>query len=276
MPNLPQVPNSNNSEIVEKAATTPSFLLHEPVTFKKDLVKGRWGLLMFIIFIMSFSLTLSGYFAFQKVKLAMVTKPLTQVVKTEEFKNPPNIYNIRFPNDHSQKAFMDKLALAKEEKDKSKRYTLLEDTFVMLAGIYSADQSSETRLLLQQYKVYMKQTYPDEVRARDSIYKITCLDLLCGKEAYPYEIIKIRDEINVNNSLSDVARREILDLLKIAALQTEKNVQGGYYLNALSALYSQFEVARNEKTKVSYEGLLAYVQKTYPETKIPDSILVTK
>lgn len=275
MPSLPQIPNPNNSEIMEKAGTSPGVFLRQPVELKRDFWRSLQGALVFVVFFTSFSLTLFGFFAFEKVKSVVAGQaPLLQAAKTEEFKYPPNISDVIFPNDISKKKFMDKMTAASKEKDKGKRYKILEEGFVTLAGLYSQDQNSDTRIILQQYKVYMEQMYPGEMQARGSVYKILCLDILCGKENYPAEIAKIKDGINSNDSLAEPAKRGILDILKNAALQTDKNVQSVYYLNALSAIYSQFEVAKNEKTKVSYEELLAYIQKTYPDTKIPDSILV--
>ncbi len=275
MPSLPQIPNPNNSEVMEKAATSPGVFLSQPVQLRRDFWRSLQGILVFVVFFSSFSLTLFGFFAFEKVRFAVAGPASSQqAAKTDEFGYPPNVGDLKFPSDISKKKFMDKMTAASKEKDKDKRYKILEDGFVMLSGMYSADQSSQTRIILEQYKVYMTQNYQEESRERDSVYKIICLDLLCGKETYPAEIVKIKDEINANGSLGEPAKQEILDILKDAALQTDKSVQSVYYLNALSAIYSQFEVAKNESTKVSYEELLAYIQKTYPDIKIPDSILV--
>ncbi len=186
---------------------------------------------------------------------------------------PINVADINFPSGFQQDIFLKNLQEAGKTRNYRERYKLLADDYSRLLGFYTGDHDPKTRKVLEQYAQYMVNTYPEH--AQESIYTVPCFDSGCGTAKYPQEIQKIKADLEAA-SASATLRDELSRDFEAAALSSDKNFQWSEYINALSAVKSAYDLDKNEVTLSIYKELAAFIEKIYPDYKIPPQIRIGK
>ncbi|KKR50888.1 MAG: hypothetical protein UT84_C0005G0034 [Candidatus Curtissbacteria bacterium GW2011_GWA1_40_16] len=185
------------------------------------------------------------------------------------FSPPINVAEVNFTSEFQQDIFLKNFQDAGKTSDYQERYRLLLDNYSRLLGFYAGDHDPKTRKVLEQYAQYMISYYPE--RAQESIYTVPCFDSGCGTAKYPQEIQKIKADIE--QASASAGLKESLDKnFDAAALSSDKNFQWSTYVNALSSVKSVYDKNKDEATLSIYKELAAFIEKAYPDYKIPPQI----
>lgn len=191
--------------------------------------------------------------------------------KVGELVPPINVAEINFPSEFQRDIFLKNFQDAGKTGNYQERYKLLQDDYSRLLGFYTGDHDPKTRKVLEQYAQYMINNYPEH--AQERIYTTPCFDSGCGTAKYPDEIKKIKDEVaggNFDNTFKDGLDKSF----EAAALSSDKNLQWSTYINALSSVKSYYDVGKSEAVLALYRQLAAFIEKTYPDFKIPPQIRI--
>lgn len=180
---------------------------------------------------------------------------------------PINVADVNYPSDFQRDIFLKNFQDAAKTGDYSARYKLLENDYIRLLGFYSGDHDPKTRKVLEQYVQYMISNYPE--RAQESIYTVPCFDSGCGTAKYPDEVKKIKGEIDASTAFDKSVKESIDKDFEAAALSSNKNFQWSTYVNVLSAVKSVYDKNKDETILATYKELVAFIDKTYPEFKVP-------
>lgn len=196
--------------------------------------------------------------------------PGSQSNKVGPFVPPINVADVNFTSDFQRDIFLKNFQDAGKTSDFQTRYKLLQDDYTRLLGFYTADHDPKTRQVLGQYAQYMINNYPEH--AQEGIYTLPCFDSGCGKASYPAEIKKIMDEVAANDSLDKSFKDNLNKSFEEAVLSSNKNFQWSTYVNALSSVKSLYGKSKDQATLSIYNELAAFIQKAYPDYKIPPQI----
>lgn len=180
---------------------------------------------------------------------------------------PINVADINYPSDFQRDIFLKNFQDAGKTSDYQQRYKLLQDDYSRLVGFYTGDHDPKTRNVLEQYAQYMISNYPES--AQESIYTVPCFDSSCGTAKYSDEVKKIKGEIDASDAFDKSVKGSIDKDFEAAALSSNKNFQWSTYVNVLSAVKSVYDKNKGETILAIYKELVAFIDKTYPEFKVP-------
>lgn len=273
MPKLPERQNERDFELMDKPAWNRG-------TFAENKAKSTFGINTFkfpkkflLLLIVLAVISVGAYLGLKKF-LPLIDDQKSQVSPSaaQKIEYPFDVASVQFTSEMARKTFLDNFQKASLEKDSKAKYKLLEANFLTLKGLYISTQSSQYRVNLEKFKTYMEKYFPKEVSQDPAVYNVSCLDLLCGTPAYPDEINAIKAEVDVNSSIAENAKVDISQNFKAAALTDNKAQQANYYMNALSALFSEYTRAKDEKTKATHQKLHDFITVGYEEFAIPKEI----
>lgn len=274
MPAVPEPQRERDSELLQKPKwnrgvleNKKPFIPKRPFKIPKKLVKILLAVIVVLVGIYFVTATF-----FPKVleigKKASAPKPAA-------FEYPFNVVDVKYPSDFLKEKFLANFQAAAGEQDADKRYKYLEDNFTMLRGFYTATSSYDTRLQLQNFRVYMQNRYSDKTSANRALYEFPCIDKLCsGSAKIPDEIAKIRDDLSHNDKINVQIKEAILRNFDSASLSTDKVFEANMYMGALSMVVSEFTRTSDAGIKDAYAGLYDYIAKNYPNVVIPQELRI--
>lgn len=276
MPDLPVEQISRNSELMQKAnwktgvfgakkdpdmrAFRPDFkLMHHKVA----IVMTLFAILVVV---------LAGV-----VLVASKLGPKIEETAQElNYEYPFDPAAVRIASDFQREKFLENFRKANLEKDSKASYKMLEENFTALRGFYSETQNSEYRTYLEQFKPFMEKHFKREVSQNASLYNIACLDLLCGELKTPAEIESFKAQIEANTSVDPAIKESVVRNFNEAGHSEDKNVQAISYINALSAMFTEYNRTKDEGTKNNYLKLSDFIKANYPEQAIPVEITLSE
>lgn len=272
MPTLPVEEIARNSELMQKVNWHRGVITQKIAPPLRNFGSGLRHPHHKIMFALAF-------FAVLVVVLAGIvmlagrsgTKPPEQAEKLN-YVYPFEPNDVRFTGDMQKTKFLENFRKANVERDSKERYKLLEENFLTIRGLYISTQSSEYRTYLEMFEPFMKQNFSRKVSQNSSVYEIPCLDALCKETTLPDEIVAIKEEIKANASIGQNTRDDIFMAFNAAGATEDKTQISSYYINALSALYSEYGRTKDEGTKATYQKLGDFIKSSFPDVPIPKEI----
>jgi len=269
MPKLPQQNKTNVLEVIEKKSYNTGKISFPKVPKHRIVLKNHLKLVLALLVLIA--LLIGIYFAFGRFIGKSSDTNKENVSANNQFDFPADPTNIVFPSEVVKEKFLSNFRLVAEEKDMNKRFFILEENYVILKGMYSVSLSYDHRVILEKYRESMKKNFSQQYQT-STVWEFVCVDALCDQATYSLEIENIRQSVTGNSALDQAVKRDILRLIDLAVRTEDKAAKGQVYVAVLSSLFSEHERTKDESIKVIYSNLLEYLEKNYPDARIPTQI----
>lgn len=217
-------------------------------------VKIRRFLFVFLFIFIIIGITLSGYFIYQRNKIAKTqadTKIFVNDVKTE-------VLSVSGQKDLPANIEDKLLTLNDMKKTKDERYRALDDLSFIFANAYSTTHDPSIRkfssIVLDRY---FKSQFPDKYN--DSLFNFPCADPECGQKLSP-EIESVIKEVNENDIPSYMKKTIIINLTS-AGYVPDSDIEGKRF--GINLVVEQLRETGDPEASKSAEKLVSYFKDRY-------------
>lgn len=181
-------------------------------------------------------------------------------------KMPPiDLTKINYSSPLEKESFLKNFDAAKKERQKDKRYKLLEESFSYLRGFYIGSHDAATREQAQIFAAFMTWEFPDNYQKTQTLYTIPCIDATCGTANYPEPIKSLKTSFEDISAIDKQVLESIMKKFEAAAISTDAQVQWSNYFDAYLSLKSEFVRTKDDKVAEAQKSLEDFLRESYPQ-----------